>query len=63
MPIITCSGKCSGKVAREITNKGFCSTKGIYYYVLKLHLQGFRCIGKLPHLEQILVTPVSVKNE
>ncbi len=34
MPIITCSGKRSGKVAREITDKGFCSTKGIYYYGL-----------------------------
>ncbi len=31
MPIITCSGKRSGKVAREITDKGFCSTKWIYY--------------------------------
>ena len=35
MPIITCSGKRSGKVATEITDKGFCSTKGIYYYGLK----------------------------
>jgi len=29
MPIITCSGKRSGKVAKEITDKGFCSTKGM----------------------------------
>nr|WP_320119541.1 hypothetical protein [uncultured Marinifilum sp.] len=43
MPIITCSGKRSGKVATEITDKGFCSTKGIYYYGMKLHLLGFRC--------------------
>jgi len=62
MPIITCSGKRSGKVANEITDKGFCSTKGIYYYGLKLHLLGFRRIGKLPHPEQILFTPASVND-
>lgn len=62
MPIITCSGKRSSKVAREIADKGFCSTKGIYYYGLKLHLLGFRRIGKLPHPEQILFTPASVND-
>lgn len=62
MPIITCSGKRTSKVAREITDKGFCSTKGIYYYGLKLHLLGFRRIGKLPHPEQILFTPASVND-
>ncbi len=62
MPIITCSGKRTGKVATEITDKGFCSTKGIYYYGLKLHLLGFRRIGKLPHPEQILFTPASVND-
>jgi len=62
MPIITCSGKRSGKVASEITDKGFCSTKGIYYYGLKLHLLGFRRIGTLPHPEQILFTPASVND-
>jgi hypothetical protein len=62
MPIITCSGKRSSKVAREIADKGFCSTKGMYYYGLKLHLLGFRRIGKLPHPEQILFTPASVND-
>ena len=62
MPIITCSGKRPGKVATEITDKGFCSTKGIYYYGLKLHLLGFRRIGKLPYPEQILFTPASVND-
>lgn len=62
MPIITCSGKRSGKVATEITDKGFCSTKGMYYYGLKLHLLGFRREGKLPHPEQILFTPASVND-
>lgn len=31
MPIITCSGKRTGKVVTEITDKGYCSTKGMYY--------------------------------
>ena len=38
------------------------STKGIYYYGLKLHLLGFRRIGKLPNPEQILFTPASVND-
>jgi len=62
MPIITCSGKRTGKVAREITDKGYCSTKSMFYYGLKMHLLGFRRIGKLPHPEQILFTPASVSD-
>ena len=44
------------------SDKGYCSTKGIYYYGLKLHLLGFRRIGRLPHPEQILFTPASVND-
>jgi len=62
MPIITCSGKRTGKVATEITNKGYCSTKSMYYYGMKMHLLGFRRIGKLPHPEQILFTQASVSD-
>ena len=62
MPIITCSGKRSGKVAKEITDKGYCSTKGMYYYGMKLHALGFRRIDKLPHPEQIIFTPASVND-
>ena len=42
MPIITCSGKRNGAVAREITDKGYCSTKSMYYYGLKLHALAFQ---------------------
>jgi len=59
MPIITCSGKRNSKVARDITDKGFCSTKGIYYYGLKLHALGFRVPDKLPFPEQIQFTTAS----
>lgn len=62
MPIITCSGKRKGKVATEITDKGYNSTKGFYYFGLKLHALGFRRIGNLPHPEQIQFTPASVND-
>lgn len=59
MPIITCSGKRKGKVAREIADKGFCSTKGIYYYGLKLHALAFCRPCYLPFPEQFQLTPAS----
>jgi hypothetical protein len=59
MPIITCSGKRSGKVAKEFTDKGYCSTKGIYYYGLKLHALGYKRPNHLPFPEQLLLTPAS----
>jgi hypothetical protein len=59
LPIITCSGKRTGKVAREITDKGYCSTKSMYYYGLKLHTLAFQQPKKLPFPEQLLVTPAS----
>ncbi|VAW17244.1 hypothetical protein MNBD_BACTEROID03-2799, partial [hydrothermal vent metagenome] len=62
MPIITCSGKRQGKVAKEITSKGYCPTKSMYYHGMKLHALGYRHIGKLPHPEQILLTPASVND-
>jgi hypothetical protein len=59
LPIITCSGKRTGKVAREITDKGFCSTKSMYYYGLKLHALAFHRQHRLPFPEQLLITPAS----
>ena len=58
-PIITCSGKREAKVAREITDKGFCSTKGIYYYGLKLHALAFNHPHHLPFPEKFQLTPAS----
>lgn len=48
MPIITCSGKRKGKVAPEHCVKGYNSTKGMYYYGMKLHGIGFFEKGSLP---------------
>lgn len=59
MPVILCSGKRKGKVAKEITDKGYCSTKGMYYYGVKLHALGFRREGGLPHPEQIVISKAS----
>jgi len=59
MPIITCSGKREGKDAREITDKGFCPTKGIYYYGLKLHVLDFQRPNHLPFSEQFQLIPAS----
>ena len=56
MPIITCSGKRQGKVARDITAKGYCATKGMYYYGLKLHALGWWRKGALPWPESIVFT-------
>ncbi len=62
MPIIICSGKGAGKVATEITDKGYCPTKGIHYYGLKSYLLGYRRKGKLPHPRQVLFTPALVND-
>jgi Transposase DDE domain. len=59
MPVITCSAKRNGKVAREVTDKGYCSTKSLYYYGVKLHLFSVRVKGTLPHPEALVVTPAS----
>jgi hypothetical protein len=59
LPIITCSGKRSPSVAREITDKGYCSTKSMYYYGLKLHALAFHRPNHLPFPESIVITPAS----
>ena len=59
LPIITCSGKRVGKVAPELTEKGYCSTKSMYYYGLKLHTLAFRRADQLPFPEQLLITAAS----
>ena len=62
MPIITCSGRRTPKVATEIIDKGVCSSKGMYFHGLKLHALAFRCIGKLPFPEQLIIAPASVND-
>ena len=60
MPIVTCKGKNrTAKVAREIVEKGYCSTKNMYFYGLKLHLLGFRREKTIPFPELIGITAAS----
>ena len=60
MPIITCKGKKrEGKVATEITSKGYCSTKNMYYYGMKLHLVGQRREGTIPFPEIVVLSPAA----
>ena len=60
MPIVTCKGKNrKAKVATEIVNKWWCSTKNMYYYGLKLHLLDSRRQGTIPFPEFIGITAVS----
>ena len=56
MPIMLCSGKRQGKVAPELSEKSFCSTKGVYYFGVKLHTVAFRRKGKLPLPEYLYIT-------
>lgn len=62
MPIITCSGKRHGKVAKDITDKTFCATKGIWYFGLKLHVLGRHRPNKLPLPESVIITRESKKS-
>lgn len=62
MPIITCSGKRTPKVATEIVDKGKCSSKSLFYHGLKLHALTFRIMNKLPFPEQLLVTSASIND-
>jgi hypothetical protein len=56
-PTVTCKGRNrTGKVAREITDRGFCSTKNKYYYGLKLHLTAYRRKGTLPFPEMLALS-------
>tara|TARA_R110000868_G_scaffold67582_9_gene200448 strand:- start:12886 stop:13788 length:903 start_codon:yes stop_codon:yes gene_type:complete len=62
MPIITCSGKRLGKVAKDLTDKGYCSTKSLYYFGVKLHALAFRRDNTIPFPEEIQITPASVND-
>lgn len=59
MPVITCSGKRKGTVAPEITDKGYCSTKSMYYHGIKLHALAYQRPNHLPFPESIVITPAS----
>ncbi len=51
MPIITCSSKRRARVARELCDKGYNSTKQMHFYGMKLHVIGWAHKGRLPQPE------------
>jgi hypothetical protein len=61
MPIIVANEKRSGsaKVAGEICDKGYCSSKKMYYYGVKVHAVAQKQNGTLPNLFAAWVTPAS----
>jgi len=59
MPIITCSGSRRAKVAREVTDKSFCSTKRLWYFGLKLHALNSYNKGTMPYPESIVISHAS----
>lgn len=60
LPIMTCTGRNRvGKVASEIADKGYCSTKNQYYYGMKLHVVGMRVKGHIPFPYQLVLSPAS----
>ena len=61
MPIMLASSKRSNmaKVAQQFCNKGYCSSKGCFYYGVKLHALAFEKKGSLPLPELLQITPAS----
>ena len=59
LPIMVCSGKRYGVVAPELTEKSYCSTKGVYYWGLKLHAIAFSRKGEVPFPEFLGITTAS----
>ena len=61
IPIILAGERRSGqaKVAPELANKGYCASKRMYFYGVKLHVLGLRRRGTMPVPEQVGLTPGS----
>lgn len=59
MPIITCKGTRRAKVAPEVTDKSFCSTKKLWYFGMKLHALNYYNRGTIPYPESIVISRAS----
>jgi Transposase DDE domain len=62
LPIILAKGTRAdtAKIARELANKGYCSSKKLYYHGVKLHLLGRRRPKQLPVPEALALTAAAV---
>ena len=61
LPIIMANAKRSSqaKVAKEFADKGYCSSKDIYFYGVKLHIMGHKRQETIPLPEYVGLTPAS----
>jgi hypothetical protein len=61
MPIRLAHAKRStrARVAAELADKGYCASKGEYYYGVKVHVLGLRRPGTLPVPDYLGLTPAS----
>ena len=59
-PVITCSHKRAGKVAKELTDKGYCATKQLHFYGVKVHTLGLRRPSAIPFPQYLDITAASV---
>ena len=61
MPIVQAKNKrsSSAKVSNEISSKGYCASKGMYYYGVKLHVVGMSIPGQIPFPRIALLTTAS----
>jgi len=61
MPVIVANAKRSGsaKSASGLCDKGYCASKGMYYYGVKLHALGQRTINSLPHMRMMKLSAAS----
>jgi sRNA-binding carbon storage regulator CsrA len=61
LPIIMANARRSGsaKVASEWANKGYCASKDMYFYGVKLHVLAFRQPGTLPFPDQVRLAPAA----
>ena len=59
MPVVMAQEKrsSSAKVALELANKGYCASKKMYFYGVKVHLLAFRRPGTLPLPDYIGISP------
>lgn len=55
-----CSAKRRAKVARQLSDKGYCATKKIHYYGVKLHIVASSVSGTLPIPNFVGITPASI---
>jgi hypothetical protein len=59
LPIILSKRPYQAKVAREVADKGYCSTKKLYYHGMKLHFLGFDRYKCMPMPEYMGFTAAS----